>query len=110
MIYSDGFAKSCSTQFEAGLVDELKDLKTEVPVVETITDDAGRVQKKLVMKELDSDRFEGVSVYDYSLENILAVGAVGALKEVNINGSGFGSIDSLVSTLDALDSVEVSEE
>lgn len=83
MRYSDGFAQSCEKQFEWEVI--LPDLDYEYGK-EQFVDKAGKVGSRVVEKKIDKGD-ESLRAADFSLGNLMAAGAVGLLKPVNLAGS-----------------------
>ena len=52
------------------------------------------------------ENFEGYKVSDFSIEMLQATGAIVNLKPVSLDGGSMSMTDSIVATLDSLDSIE----
>lgn len=63
----------------------------------------GRIVNKAVRKEVDyTKQFEGLKVSDFYLENLIAVGSLGSLNDVVLEGDKISNIDSIVSSLEKI--------
>lgn len=70
----------------------------------------GRVVSDLERTTVDPrDNFKGYKVSDFSIEMLQATGAIANVKPITLDGGSISNVDSLVSTLDTLDSINVEE-
>ena len=82
----------------------------EVEVIETeIAIDKGvKVQKnKIVTKKLCDKIDKSLCWYDFSIDSLAAVGALGTLKPQTIAGDVFADADNIEKTLESLESLQV---
>ena len=107
--------------FIKGHLDQLYDRsvrKVEIPVLveesvisvieEEVID--GRVMKVMKNKKVNpNDNVKNFKVSDFCLENLQASGAIANLKNVKLDGSVIGSIDSAVAGLQSLENINISE-
>lgn len=101
MIYSTGFAASCMKQNDYSVEFTSEPLFFQQ---EEFADDSGRIQKRIVAKKLGFDIDDFVAS-DFALENVIASGAVGSLKMVNLSGSRFNDADLMGEAIDYLDAM-----
>lgn len=97
MKVSQSYSKAVNKQhnFKAEFSPKVSRLVVE-PVVEN-----GRIVNKSSYKEVDlAEERKSFKAEDFYLENLIAVGAVGNLREVNLSNSGLTAIDGIVSQLE----------
>lgn len=70
----------------------------------------GRVCSELERTELDPrEKFEGYKVSDFSIEMLQTTGAIANIHPITLDGGSMSMTDSLVASLDSLDSINVEE-
>lgn len=66
--------------------------------------DTGYIMKQMKLETYDpADNVKGFKYTDFSIENLVATGAISDLKVVSSPGSKIGSIDNMVSVLSSMD-------
>lgn len=77
--------------------------KTETIEVNDTVNIDGRVLNRSILKEVAiADKFKGLSVFDFTMENLVAAGAVDNLHEIQLIGNDGKSVDAVISRADAL--------
>ena len=97
MVRSVDFEKN-----DKSYADVVADIQTTEYRIDENSGKAYKVDK--IDKKLIKDAFKGVKVQDFSLENLIATGAVSTLKRVSLEGDidkSLANIDNLMSFIDS---------
>lgn len=103
MINSKSHVKACNKEntFKYTFSPRVTKLVTEQVI------NNGRVMNKSSFQEVNlAEERKSFKAEDFYLENLLAVGAVGNLREVSLDNSGLSAVDNVISQLS---NIEVSE-
>lgn len=72
--------------------------------VRVLDSDTGYIGKEVRLVDYDpADAVAGYKYTDFSIENLVATGAIDGLKMCKLNGDTFASVDNMVSTLNSID-------
>lgn len=69
-------------------------------MTETVEENGRVISKNVCKTQAVKDKFNGLRVTDFCLENVMASGAIETLRPVQLSGAGLSATTSLISNLE----------